>query len=108
MTTFYLLATPVAVSLVSEFVSWLSSKVSKGPLQGQGAFLATAVLSVIGGIAYLAYNQIPSSYLVGLTKYSVIFLGGSTIVFQWIVKTVPGLHFGSGQTSATAQASTVV
>ena len=99
MTAFWLVATPVLVSLGSEFVSWVSAKLNKTPLQGNGAFVATMIVSVIGGIGYLAYNQIPANYLVELTKYSTIFLGGATLFFNLFSKNIPTLQFGSQTTT---------
>ena len=108
MSTIFLFATPVLVSLVAEFASWVNKKVSGTPLNGQGAFFATLVISAVGGAAYLGYHQIPSDYLIQLTKYTTIFLGGSQVVFFWIMKTVPGLDFGSTVTPVPVPAVPLV
>jgi hypothetical protein len=95
ITASILVGTPILISLFSEFVSWVNVKSSGTPLSGQGAFLVTLLISIVGGAAYLGYTHIPANYLSGLAMYSTVFLGGATLVFNFIVKTVPGLHFGS-------------
>ena len=82
----------IGVSLFTEFVSWVSKKVTGTPLNGQGAFVSTIVVSIVGGVFYLLFKQVPENYIAALSQYSLVFLGGATVVFNWVVVNVPAIH----------------